>query len=126
MYGLKGCDEKGFHLYAFTDIDYVGEIVDEKYFDLENMSEEIKNKFELWYTSWKGKPYVFKDQLHYYCENDVTILHKACVKFSQIKHKTLSNFIYPFYNSKCMTIASLAMHIYSSVFFKEKHNWCIT
>ena len=47
--GLKLNCEKGFHPSYFYDLNYVGEIVDKKYFDLSNMS------LDKWYDSYKGK-----------------------------------------------------------------------
>lgn len=89
------------------------------------MSDDEK-KFEKWYLSWKGKKYIFKDQLFYYCQMDVEILRKACVKYSQLIRASTSNAVYPFYNVRCMTIASLAMHIFRTCFLQKKINRGIT
>ena len=109
--GLEGGIEKGFHPYRFTDIDYVSNIVD-------RMDEDVKKKFEKWYLSRKGM-YVFKDEL-YYCQMDVDILRKACVKFSQWIREATQNSIFPFYDVGYMTIASLAMHVFRSCFLQKK------
>lgn len=123
--GLNENVEKRLHPYLFTDIDYVGNIVDKKYFDLKSMDEHTKQKFEKWYLSWTGKQHVFKNELFYYCEMDVTTLQKACVKFSQMIHETIYDMVFPFYDLKCMTIASLAMCIFRSAFLKKIY-WCVT
>ena len=65
--GLGENVEKGYHPYRFTNIDYIGEIV-------ERMNKDEKKKFDKWYLSWEGKTYVFKDQVFYYCQMDVEIL----------------------------------------------------
>ena len=39
MLGLELECEKGFHPYYFYDLNYVGEIVDKKYFDFSNVNE---------------------------------------------------------------------------------------
>ena len=118
--GLGSNIEKGFHPYRFTDINYVGEIVDRKYFDVERMDENTKEKFEKWYSSQKGTLYVFKNELYYYCQTDVEILRKACVKFSRLIREATLNSVFPFYDVRCMTIASLAMHVFRSCFLRKK------
>ena len=118
--GLGENVEKGYHPYRFTDINYVGEIVNKCYFDIERMNENERRKFDEWYSSWNGKLYVFKDELFRYCQMDVEILRKACVKFSQLIRESTNNAVYAFYDIRCMTIASLAMHIFRSCFLREK------
>ena len=45
-----GC-EKGFHPYFFSDLNYVGPIVNKKYFDISCMDDDERVKFEEWYES---------------------------------------------------------------------------
>ena len=42
--GLGENVEKGFHPYRYTNVDYMGNIVDKKYFDVEGMNRD-KKKF---------------------------------------------------------------------------------
>ena len=118
--GLGENVEKGYHPYRFTDINYVGKIVDRVYFDTERMNENERKKFNDWYASWGDKIYVFKNELFRYCQMDVEILRKACVKFSQIILTSTNNAVYAFYDVRCMTIASLAMHIFRTCFLRNK------
>ena len=76
--------EKGFHPYLFTDLDYVGDIVDKRFFDMSSMHDETLARFEKWYDGWNGKEYIFKDQLYQYCKMNVQILRECCLKFSKI------------------------------------------
>ena len=124
--GLENNIENGFHPYRFTDINYVGEIVDWKYFDVERMDENTKEKFEKWHSSRIGALYVFKNELYYYCQMDVEVLRKACVKFSRLIHEATQNFVFPFYDVRCMSIASLAMHVFLFLFSLKKDYWSAT
>ena len=56
--------------------------------------------------------------MYYYCSSDVDILRKGCVKFSQLFAE--SGNITPFYDSSCITIASLALKIFRFNFLREK------
>ena len=110
---------KGYHPYFFYDLNYVGELIDKKYFDVDNMSEEKKNDFEKWYLEKsKLENYNFREEMYYYCCSDVEILRRGCVKFSQLFGETAN--INPFYDSSCITIASLALKIFRYNFLREK------
>ena len=53
MLGMQNEEEKGFHPYKFTDISYIGPMIPEHFFDLENMNETEHEKFKIWYTEKK-------------------------------------------------------------------------
>ena len=53
--------------------------------------------------------YNFRDEMYYYCSSDVNILRKGCIKFSQLMNE--SGNVSPFYDTTCITIASLALKI---------------
>lgn len=44
--GLDDEVKKGYHPYLFTDINYVGAIVNWKFFDLSSMNKKIREKFD--------------------------------------------------------------------------------
>ena len=79
MLGLSLDCEKGFHPY-FYDLNYVGDIVDKKYFNVCRMTFEEKVDFDKWYDSYENKEYNFSAEIKRYCCNDVKILH-CCVEF---------------------------------------------
>ena len=57
---------KGFHPYFFYDLNYEGEMIDKKYFDMSNMDEKTKTEFEKWYLE-KSKiaKYKFREEMYY-------------------------------------------------------------
>ena len=99
---------KGFHPYFFYDLGYEGVIVDKNFFDIDNMDEKTKIDFEKWYLE-KSTANNFRDEMYYYCSSDVNILMKGCIKFSQLMNE--SGNVSPFYDTTCITIASLALKI---------------
>ena len=109
---------KGFHPYFFYDLNYEGQMIDKKFFDVDNMDEKTKNGFEKWYLEKTIEKYNFREEMYYYCSSDVDILRKGCVKFSQLFAKSAN--ITPFYDSSCITIASLALKIFRFNFLREK------
>ena len=62
MLGSSLSCAKAFHPY-FYDLNYVGDIVDKKYFDLSNMTSVEKVEFENWYDSYRGKEYNFAEEI---------------------------------------------------------------
>ena len=46
---------KGFHPYFFYDLNYEGEMIAKKYFDIASMNDNTKNDFEKWYLEKKKK-----------------------------------------------------------------------
>ena len=109
---------KDFHPYFFYDLNYEGQMIDKKFFDVDNMDEKTKNEFEKWYLEKTIEKYNFREEMYYYCSSDVDILRKGCVKFSQLFAKSAN--ITPFYDSSCITIASLALKIFRFNFLREK------
>ena len=95
----------------------IGDIISRNYFDLKNLNESEREKFEQRYNSWEGKAYVFREQLHYYCEMVVNILRKCAAKLSSMMYGLVG--MRPFYDKTCMTIASLALKIFCTKFMKK-------
>ena len=69
MLGLSLNCKKGFHHY-FYNLNYVGDIVHKKYFDLSDMTSIEKVEFENWYDSCRGKEHSFAEEIKRYCCND--------------------------------------------------------
>lgn len=64
--------EKGFHLYLFMDLNYVGSIVDKRFFDTGSM---------VGMGVRKGKSTCLSNSLHQYCEMWVCVLRKLSESF---------------------------------------------
>ena len=47
--------EKKFHPYFFFDLNYMGPIIDKKYFDISRMDNDERIKLEEWYESKRDK-----------------------------------------------------------------------
>ena len=73
--------EKGFHPYFFSNLNYVGPIVNKKYSDISCMDEDERVKFEEWYESKMDNEYNFEEEIKTYCCNDVKILILCCIEF---------------------------------------------
>ena len=94
-------------------------MIDEKFFDKKNMDEKTKIDFEKWYIEKSKKGiYKFREEMYYYCSSDVDILRKGCIKFSQLFNQTSG--VTPFYDTSCITIASLALKIFRFNFLRKK------
>ena len=85
------------------------QMIDEKFFDTKNMDEKTKDEFKKNGTMKKVKKecIILEKKMYYYCGSDVDILRKGCIKFSQLFSETSK--IVPFYDTNCITIASLAL-----------------
>ena len=105
--------EKGFHLYFFSDLNYVSPIVDKKYFDISCMDDDERVKFEEWYESKMDKEYNFEEEIKTYCCN-VKILRLCSIEFYN-QCKTMCS-VEPFFDASLITIASMAMRIFQSLF----------
>ena len=108
--------EKGFHPYFFSDLNYVGPIVD-KCFDISCMNDNERVKFEEWYKSKMDKKFNFEEEIKTYCCNDVKILRFCCIEFYN-QCKTMCG-VQPFFDASLITIASMAMRIFRSVIIEQ-------
>ena len=108
--------EKGFYLYFFFDLNYVAPIVDKKYFDISCMDNDERIKFEEWHELKRDKEYNFENEVKTCC-NDVKILRFCCIEF--YNHcKTICR-VELFFYASLITIASMAMRIFRSLFMKQ-------
>jgi len=64
-----------------ANLDYVGPIPDIKYFGADEMSEGERKDFMSWYNKQKDKVFDNRRVLEQYCQDDVTVLRKACQIF---------------------------------------------
>jgi len=98
--------KKGYFLHLFNtpaNQEYVGPILEMKYYMPETMSVSGRKNFEMWHAEQVAKQveFYFNEELVAYCESDVKLLKAGCLKFKQLfEEKSKSN---PFDR---MTIAS--------------------
>ena len=115
--------EKGFHPYFFFDLNYVGPIVDKKYFDISCMDNDERMKFQEWYESKRDKEYNFENEVKTYCCNDVKILRLCCIEFYNLCKTTCC--VEPFFDASLITIASMAEN-FSIFIYETKYYWSYT
>ena len=80
--------KKGFFPHKFNrpeNQDYIGSIPEPWNFDPDQMRVEKREEFYQWYNAQKvlGKDYNFKEELAAYCQSDVDILMRSCLKFEK-------------------------------------------
>ena len=89
--------------------DYIGTIPDIKYYDVDNMKQESRDKFIKWYIEQLNNNYEFnfKDELIKYCKLDVEILYRGCRCYRDIFMNVAG--CDPF---RYLTIAGVCQNIY--------------
>lgn len=89
-----------------------------KYYTPDSMKPAARTKFLKWYEENKNTSFDFQTELLRYCESDVDILRKCCLKFRSLfmdLTKTGENKgIDPLEN--CITIASACNVVYRTIF----------
>lgn len=90
---------------------------DRKYFCPENMSKERLSQFDEWYSDrLENDPkYHYYKEMTSYCDNDVQILKKACIRFRDETIMTAG--ICPY--SEALTLAMLSSLIYRKNYMPE-------
>lgn len=63
---------------------YVGEWPAVEFYQPQLMKQDVKAKFLEWYEQQRGKQFDFRKNLREYCERDVSILRKCCLKFRRM------------------------------------------
>jgi len=63
---------------------YVGPYPDRTYYGYDEMKKEDRNKFDKWYETTKGKTFDFKQDMYKYCQIDVDILRRGCMKLREL------------------------------------------
>ena len=109
MLGMQDKEEKGFHPYKFTNISYVGAMIPEHFFDLDNMNKTERQK--------EKQIYYFEQEFFKYCSNDVDVLRNCLLKMNSIiKNTTGIEFLF---DSQITTLSSLSLVIFLQNFTKE-------
>ena len=75
------------------------------------MKKADREKFDEWYETTEGKTFNFKQEMYKYCQSDVDILRKGCMKLRELFIQIAD--IDPF---QYVTIASVCQAIYKSEF----------
>ncbi|WAR08684.1 hypothetical protein MAR_018642 [Mya arenaria] len=93
------------------------------YYNVDSMNPEAKQKFLMWYEENKNELFDFQTELLRYCQSDVDILRKCCLKFRkmfmELTKKGVGNIgIDPFEN--CITIASACNLVYRTNFLEHE------
>ena len=74
---------------------YIGKIPDIKYFNHEYFSDQKRIEFLNWYDKFSNSnaKYIFKNEFHKYCLNDVYLLTQGCLAFRRIIMDTRINHV---------------------------------
>ena len=81
-FGLQTSKSLFPHLFnTKANLDYVGPIPDIKYYGADEMSEDERREFMDWYNKEKVKVFDNRRVLEQYCQDDITVLRKACRVF---------------------------------------------
>jgi hypothetical protein len=65
--------------------DYCDELPDIKYYGIDYLKKDDREKFERWYKEQKDKRmFDFKEELIRYCKNDIEILSQCLMKFREV------------------------------------------
>ncbi|XP_039614013.1 uncharacterized protein LOC120532230 [Polypterus senegalus] len=102
--------QKGYFPHFFNTTEnqnYIGPYPDPKYYGIQHMLSKEREEFLSWYELIKSKTFNFREEMAYYCRNNVVILRSACMKFRE-EVLRIGN-IDPF---QCMTLASLCLSMY--------------
>ena len=117
MLGMQDEAEKGFHPYKFMDILYVGNVISETFFNLDNMSETERKKFKAWYAEKQKYIYCFQQELFKYCSNDIDVLRICLLKINSIfKNATGIEFLF---DKQITTLSSMLLIIFLQSFGKK-------
>ena len=118
-FGLKEI-AKGYFPHKFNtdeNQDYTGPYPEKSYYGYDEMKKDEREKFDNWYEITKGKTFKFKQEMFKYCQSDVDILGRSCMKLRELFIEIAD--IDPF---QYITIASVCPAIYRSQFFTTKYN----
>jgi len=110
--------KKGYFPHYFNTLEnenYVGPIPDKKYYSVDTMKPAARTEFLVWYNEKVEENYVFdlKKELLEYCDSDVDILRRSCLKFRE-EFLEIAN-IDPF---QYITLPSVCMAIFRSKYLK--------
>ncbi|XP_060588537.1 uncharacterized protein LOC132743952 [Ruditapes philippinarum] len=112
------------HLFNTTEnysveLDHLPDI---KYYNPDSMKPESRQKFLEWYGINRHTPFSLQTELLRYCQSDVDILRKCCLKFrtlfKELTQTSDNDGIDPF--EKCITIASACNLVFRSIFLNHE------
>ena len=111
---------KGYFPHLFNkeeNQDYVGPIPPAHYYQPNGMKPKAREEFLAWHKEKVESNYVFnfKEEIEKYCQSDVDILRKCCMKFREMLREITD--IDPF--EKCLTIASACHEVYRTNYMKK-------
>ena len=125
--GLDASVKKGDFPHLFNrkeNYSYIGRIPDLKYFTLEYMTKENKEKVEKWHKEFteSGKEWNFMNELVDYCKSDVSILMKCVMRFREV-FKGITG-LDPI--TRSFTLASIGLEVFKANFLKKDTNMAIS
>ncbi len=112
--------EKGYFPHFFNcaeNQDYVGPMPDAKYYDLNGMSPDDREKFFAWHKDMVEHQYEFDfpAEILRYCQSDVDIRRRCCLEFRELFRQITD--VDPF--ASCLTIASACNLVFRKTFLEE-------
>jgi len=118
-FGLERLVEKGFCPFLLNnkeEIDYVGDLPDEKYFGTDIMKSNNLARFKNWHNSNQGMIFNLKHEMEKYRSNDVLILLLSVMEFrNQFKEITSLDPI-----TRNFTLAPVGLEISRAKFFEPE------
>ena len=96
---------------------YVGKYPPSEDYGCETMSSNKRKEFLEWYKKNENETFNFQAEMLKYCRSDVDILRRGCLKFRELMLGVTGG-IDPF---DYVTIASVCMGIFKTLFLKEEH-----
>ena len=115
---------KGEFPYFFNkkdNVNYRGAFPSPEMYGVDSMSTEDRSKFLDWHVQQKGI-FDMQEQLHKYCEADVTILRQACTKFRDLMFQITIDEYFPGLDVfSCTTIASVCMTLFQAKFHSQEY-----
>ena len=99
--------QKGYFLHFFNraeNQDYVGPMLEIRFYDPNSMSPSDREKFLAWYKDLveRGYQFDFQAEILRYCQSDVDILRRSCLEFRELFRQITD--VDPF--ASCLPIAS--------------------
>ena len=98
---------------------YRGPYLDPSYYGADGMSPQERDDFLTWHASVQNKTFDFRKELVEYCDSDVDILKRACLKYRLLMLETVN--VDPF---TCVTVASVTNKVFKTKFLTE--TWSVT
>jgi G:T-mismatch repair DNA endonuclease (very short patch repair protein) len=94
---------------------YVGPFPEPKFYGVQHMSSEERERFYVWYREQQGKVFDFKAEMHRYCKQDVDILKESCLAYRKLmcQETGCDPFSY-------VTLASVCSAVYMTRYMPEE------